>query len=44
MIASCYAAINGGETTWSEGYRFLRADGTYDALYTEWIGVAPTEG
>jgi len=29
VIASCYAAINGGETAWSEGYRFLRADGTY---------------
>jgi polar amino acid transport system substrate-binding protein len=22
----------------------VRTDGTYDALYTEWIGVAPTEG
>ncbi len=22
----------------------VREDGTYDALYTEWIGVAPTEG
>jgi two-component system, cell cycle sensor histidine kinase and response regulator CckA len=29
VIASCYAAINGGETAWSESYRFLRADGTY---------------
>ena len=29
VITSCYTAINGGETTWSEGYRFLRADGTY---------------
>jgi polar amino acid transport system substrate-binding protein len=22
----------------------VRTDGTYDAIYTEWIGVAPTEG
>lgn len=29
VIASCYAAINGGATSWSEGYRFRRADGTY---------------
>ncbi|MEO6197841.1 MAG: PAS domain S-box protein [Dehalococcoidia bacterium] len=29
VIASCYAAINGGATTWSEGYRFRRADGIY---------------
>ena len=29
VIASCYAAINGGATTWSEGYHFRRADGTY---------------
>ena len=29
VIASCYAAINGGAMTWSEGYRFRRADGTY---------------
>lgn len=29
VIASCYAAINGGTTSWSEGYRFRRADGTY---------------
>ncbi|MBC7839594.1 MAG: PAS domain S-box protein [Nitrospiraceae bacterium] len=29
VIASCYAAINGGSTTWSESYRFRRADGTY---------------
>ncbi len=29
VIASCYAAINGGATSWSEGYRFRREDGTY---------------
>jgi PAS domain S-box-containing protein len=29
VITSCYAAINGGAMTWSEGYRFRRADGTY---------------
>ena len=29
VITSCYAAINGGATNWSEGYRFRRADGTY---------------
>jgi PAS domain S-box-containing protein len=29
VITSCYAAINEGATTWSEGYRFRRADGTY---------------
>jgi PAS domain-containing protein len=29
VIASCYAAINGGATSLSEGYRFRRADGTY---------------
>ncbi len=29
VIASCYAAINGGAMTWSESYRFRRADGTY---------------
>lgn len=29
VIASCYAAINGGAAIWSEGYRFRRADGTY---------------
>ncbi len=29
VIASCYAAINGGATSVSEGYRFRRADGTY---------------
>ena len=29
VIASCYAAINGGAPTWSESYRFRRADGTY---------------
>jgi two-component system, cell cycle sensor histidine kinase and response regulator CckA len=29
VIASCYAAINGGAVTWSESYRFLKADGSY---------------
>jgi two-component system cell cycle sensor histidine kinase/response regulator CckA len=29
VIASCYAAINGGVTSWSEGYRFRRVNGTY---------------
>jgi PAS domain S-box-containing protein len=29
VIASCYTAINGGASTWSESYRFRRADGTY---------------
>lgn len=29
VIASCYAAINGGAITWSESYYFRRADGTY---------------
>ena len=29
VIASCYAAINGAAMTWSEGYHFRRADGTY---------------
>ena len=29
VIASCYAAINGDATSWSEGYRFRRADGAY---------------
>jgi len=29
VIAGCYAAINGGATTWSESYRFYRADGIY---------------
>jgi two-component system, cell cycle sensor histidine kinase and response regulator CckA len=29
VIASCYAAINDGATSWSEAYRFRRAGGTY---------------
>jgi two-component system sensor histidine kinase UhpB len=29
VIASCYAAINGGNVVWSDEYRFRRADGTY---------------
>jgi two-component system, cell cycle sensor histidine kinase and response regulator CckA len=29
VIISCYAVINGGAPTWSENYRFRRADGTY---------------
>ena len=40
VIASCYAAINGGETAWSEGYRFLRADGTYAEVLDRGYGLA----
>jgi len=29
VIGSCYAAINGGATVWSEEYRFRRADQTF---------------
>ena len=29
VIKSCYGAINGTATVWSEEYRFRRADGTY---------------
>jgi two-component system sensor histidine kinase UhpB len=44
VIASCYAAINGGNVGWSDEYRFLRADGTYAHVLDRSFIVRNSEG
>ncbi len=44
VIASCYAAINGGAMTWSKRYRFRRADGTYAEVLDRSYIVRKVEG